>query len=264
MHFNNDRSQLHRWNKSNYNWECNLPGIKHSVLVLSSERTKKKKQKNGSRTSHVHIEYSRSHLAKQLYQTCPPQSRYGLFRTRSNPDDTAAILLIQIARSRALVKRIIRFFHGSFSSSSFFRERVIKIPPNKTNKQKKKKKKKKHMKSEREGEREKGKHVVKAAGVRFYQACAWIRPSDSGRRRRLNFMTGFPLIISSFCTGDRPGLIQSIPDSKRAASIRPRWMQHRAARCSALPLCWIKRSPCARWKLHIYICYVGSGYARRE
>ena len=154
MHFNNDRSQLHRWNKSNYNWECNLPGIKHSVLVLSSERTKKKKQKNGSRTSHVHIEYSRSHLAKQLYQTCPPQSRYGLFRTRSNPDDTAAILLIQIARSRALVKRIIRFFHGSFSSSSFFRERVIKIPPNKTNKQKKKKKKEKtHEKRERGRER---------------------------------------------------------------------------------------------------------------
>ena len=88
--------------------------------------------------SHGHIEYSRSHLAKQLYQTCPPQSRYGLFRTQSNPDDTAAILLIQIARSRALVKRIIRFFHGSFSSSSFFEDASLKFYQIKQTKKEKK------------------------------------------------------------------------------------------------------------------------------
>ena len=95
------------------------------------------------------MQYLRSYLAEQFCQDCTWQSRYDLFRTQSNPDDTVAILLIRIARSCAC-KKDYPIFPGLFLRPLFFRGRVIKILRNKKKKRKKK-----------------GKHLVKAAGVRF-------------------------------------------------------------------------------------------------
>lgn len=178
------------------------------------------------------MQYLRSYLAEQFCQDCTWQSRYDLFRTQSNPDDTVAILLIRIARSCAC-KKDYPIFPGLFLRPLFFRGRVIKILRNK-------KKKKKKRKAPR-----------KSRGRSFYQACPWIRPSDSGIRGegRLNFMTGFPLIISSFCTPGWTGFIQSTADLKRG--IDSFSLNATELHRPTLPLCWIKRSPCARWKLYI-------------
>lgn len=70
----------------------------------------------------------------------------------------------------------------------------------------------------------------------------WMRARESGHSRdgearEGDFMTGFPLIISSSLGRPRAWVLFKVRPIRNAGSIRSRWMQHRRAPCAARRAC---------------------------